>query len=196
MQNARAPETKRNNGNHTPPKPPHHLLIHRARTFSAIFPSIRAEQAPQRAPKTKNVAISCKRALKKTRERSYTASIDTRRATRPTKQTEKIHGPTLSRFFYELGRSRPLLSTIQAGAGPIAALKKGGLTFTQHLFGTLGCISNPKPMVIHHSRLFVPGTWSVCIRRAAQMSEQRNAQSQRLQSKWTQIDGPNRTVRP
>ena len=73
------------------------------------------------------------------------------------------------------------MSTIQANVGPIAALKKGGLTFTQRLFGTLGRLSNPKPMVIYHIRLFVTGIWSVCIRRAAQMSEQRNAQSQRLQ---------------
>ena len=99
-------------------------------------------------------------------------------------------------FFHELGRLRPILSTIQADAGPIGALKKGGLTLTPRLFGTLGRISNPKPMVIHHSRSFVPGICSVCIRRAAQMSEQRGAQSQRSQSKWTQIDGRNCTVRP
>ena len=133
---------------------------------------------------------------KKPRERSYTASIDTRRATRPTKRTECIHGPTSCRFFHELGRLRPILSTIQADAGPIGALKKGGLTLTRRLFGTLRRISNPKPMVMHHSRSFVPGICSVCIRRAAQMSEQRGAQSQRSQSKWTQIDGRNCTVRP
>jgi len=84
----------------------------------------------------------------------------------------------------------------QTDAGPIAALKKGGLKFTPRLFGTLVRISNPKPMVIHHSQLIVPEIWSVFIRRAAQMSEQRYAQSQRSQSKWTQIDGPNCTVRP
>jgi len=99
-------------------------------------------------------------------------------------------------FFLRAGPLKATLSTIQADAGPIAALKKGGLTFTQRLFGTLGRLSNPKPMVIYHTRLFVPGIWSVCIRRAAQMREQRNAQSQRLQSKWTQIDGPNCTVWP
>ena len=48
---------------------------------------------------------------------------------------------------------------------------------------TLGRISNPKLMVIHHSRLIVPGIWNVCIRRAAQMSEQSNALSQRSRLK-------------
>jgi len=88
------------------------------------------------------------------------------------------------------------LSTIQADAGPIAASKKGGLTLTQRLFGTLGRISNPKPMVTHHIQAFAPGISSGCVRRAAQMSEHRGAQSQRSQSKWAQIDEQNGTVRP
>ena len=37
---------------------------------------------------------------------------------------------------------------------------------------------------------------NVYILRAAQMTEQRGAQSKRSQSKWTQIDGPNCTVQP
>ena len=69
--------------------------------FSPVFEPNRRHNEPQRQ---KMWPFSCERASTETRERSYTASIDTRRATRPTKQTESIHGPALCHFFYELGR--------------------------------------------------------------------------------------------
>ena len=80
-------------------------------------------------------------------------------------------------FFNELSRLRPLLSTIQANMGPIAASNEDGLTFTYRMFGALGRVSYQKPMVTHRSQAFIPGICDVYIRRAAQMSEHRGAQS-------------------
>jgi len=58
--------------------------------ISPVFEPNRRHNEPQGQ---KMWPFSCERASKKTRERSYTASIDTRRATRPTKRTERIRGP-------------------------------------------------------------------------------------------------------
>ena len=84
---------------------------------------------------------------------------------------------TLCHFFNELSHLRPLLSTIQANVGPIAALNKDGLTFTYRMFGALGRVSDQKTNVTLHSKAFVPGICDVYIRRAAQISEHRGAQS-------------------
>ena len=187
---------KCNNGNYTPPKPPQHLLIHKAWTFSAFFLSIRAEHAPQRAPKTENVALFVWKGVEKN-TRTIVHGQYRHETGHSTNQTNRMYTwANLVPFFSRAGPFKATFEHHSGRRGPIAALKMGGLTLTQRLFGTLGRISNPKPMVIHHNRSFVPGICSVCIRRAAQMSEQRDAQSQRSQSKWAQIDGRNCTVRP
>jgi len=56
-------------------------------------------------------------------------------------------------------------------------LNKDGLTFTHRMFGTLGRVSDRKPMVTHRRQAFIPGICNVYIRGAAQMSEHRDAQS-------------------
>ena len=56
-------------------------------------------------------------------------------------------------------------------------MNKDGLTCTHRMFGALGRVSDQKPMVTHRSQAFIPGICSVYIRRAAQMSEHRGAQS-------------------
>ena len=88
---------------------------------------------------------------KKSRDKSYTATIDTRRAARRTKRTNYILGPTSYRFFNELSRLGSLLSTKQADVGQIASLKNDGLSFTQRVFGTLGRVALQEPMVATHS---------------------------------------------
>jgi len=80
-------------------------------------------------------------------------------------------------FFNNLSRLRPLLSTIQANMGPIAALNKDGLMFTHRMFRALGRVSDEKPMVTHRRQAFIPGICNDYTRCAAQMSEHRGAQS-------------------
>ena len=72
------------------------------------FPQYSSRTGATTSPKDKNVAFSCERALKKTRERLYTASIDTRRATRQTKwitkhDCERWHQDQDSRNQREIG---------------------------------------------------------------------------------------------
>ena len=77
-------------------------------------------------------------------------------------------------------RAEPLKTTfehIQANVGPIAALNKDGFTCTHRMFGPLGHVSDQKPMVTHRTEAFIPGIRNFYIRRAAQMSEHRGAQS-------------------
>jgi hypothetical protein len=71
-EDARMQKKKRDNGKHTPSKPSQHLLIYKARTFSANFLSVRAEHAPQRAPDTEIMTFFvCKGVKKNTRPNVY-----------------------------------------------------------------------------------------------------------------------------
>jgi len=150
-QNASVNKKKRSNGNRTPSKPSQHLLVLNARTHDAIFFSIRAEHAPQRALKTKYVALfGCKRVEKNTRQIIY--GHYRHETGRSTNQTNELYtGPGLVPFFNELSRLGSLLSTKQADVGQIASLKNDGLSFTQRVFGTLGRVALQEPMVATHS---------------------------------------------
>ena len=151
---------------------------HKARTLSANFLSVRAEHTPQRAPDTEIMTFFVwKGVKKKKRDRTLTAPIDSRRAFQPTKQKKEIEEPTSCHLCDELSRLRPLLRTIQANVGPIAALNKDGLTCTHRMFGPVGRASDQKPMATHRTQAATPGICSVYIHRAAQMSEHRGAQS-------------------
>jgi len=95
-------------------------------------------------------------------------------------------------------RAEPFKTTfehIQANMGSIAALNKDGSTCTLRMFGALGRVSDQKPMVARRRHAFITGICNVYIPRAAQMSEHRGAQSQRSQSKWSQIDERNCPIR-
>ena len=139
--------------------------------------------------------FSCERASKNTRTTVHGRYRD--ETGHSTNQTNSKHTwASLVPFFLRVGPLKATFEHHTGRRGGNRCFEEGGLTFTQRLFGALGRISNPKPMVMHHSGFFVPGICSVCIRRAAQMSEQRDAQSKRSQSKWKQIDGAYCTVRP
>ena len=103
-EDARMQKKKRDNGNHTPSKPSQHLLIYKARTFSANFLSVRAEHAPQRAPDTEIMTVFVRKGVEKKRDRTFTVPIDSRRAVQPTKQKQQIEEPTSCHFFNEVSR--------------------------------------------------------------------------------------------
>ena len=104
-EDARVQKKKRDNGNHTPSNPSQHLLIHKARAFSANFLNVRAEHAPQRAPDTEFMTFFVRKGLKKkTRPNAFGPyRLETGCSANETKAIHRRTNP-MSLFFYELSR--------------------------------------------------------------------------------------------
>ena len=181
LQNARVHKKKRDNANHTASKPSQHLPIHQARTFNAISLSIQAEHASQRAPTTKNVALFFDFLVKGRRKKHATDRIrppSTRDGPLDQPNERNKYGLQPRAIFLRAG---PFKATFEHRAdhrGANRCFEEGRVDAHSRMFGTLGRVSNPKQIAKHHSRSFVPGICSVCIRRVAQMSEHRGVQSQ------------------